>query len=57
MRFNGVVAAVLSLKSPPRPGTKPESTTPGETHSTRMLGARTFASDSLTISRLAFAAT
>src|SRR5258708_22180140 len=30
-RFNGVVADVFSLKSAPRPGTKPVSTTPGAT--------------------------
>ena len=32
-----MVAAAFSLKSAPRPGTKPESTTPGETEITRTL--------------------
>ena len=55
--FNGVEDPVFSLKSDPRPGTNPESITPGETQRTRIDGANTFANDSLTISKLAFAAT
>src|ERR1700688_3224776 len=44
-RPNGVEAAILALKSGPRPGTKPVSTAPGATARTRTSGARTRASD------------
>ena len=37
-RFKGIVWLILSLKSAPRPGTKPVSTTPGETPITRIEG-------------------
>ena len=38
MRLRGMVAETLALKSGPRPGTKPVSTTPGETAITRTAG-------------------
>ena len=56
IRREGVEAATLSLKSAPRPGTKPVSTTPGETASTRTSGASARASDLVITSMPALAA-
>src|SRR4051812_3083156 len=56
IRFSGVVAAILVLKSAPRPGTKLVSTTPGATASTRTSGASPRASDLVMTSMPALAA-
>ena len=54
--FSGVDAAVFAAKSEPRPGTKDESTAPGETVRTRTCGAIMRASDFPITSSPAFAA-
>jgi hypothetical protein len=56
MRFKGIVAAALSLKSAPRPGTNVESTTPGDTANTRTWGANALAKDLVKMSKPALAA-
>src|SRR6266404_6318977 len=45
MRLSGVVVAILSVTSLPRPGTNSVSTTPGETAMTRISGASARPSD------------
>lgn len=57
MRPSGVVLAILALNSSPRPGTKADSTAPGDTETTRTAGASALASASPTTSRPALAAT
>ncbi|MNV83905.1 hypothetical protein D3C71_1777420 [compost metagenome] len=56
IRRSGVVLAARSLKLLSRPGTKPVSTTPGETLSTRMAGANARPSDIAMTSSPAFTA-
>ena len=56
IRPSGVEAATFWLKSAPRSGTKPVSTTPGETASTRTSGASARASALVITSMPALAA-